>query len=207
MSSDEGLDAYGAVTWGQFFIYQGFNPRAGWMHTSSNVDAVDQYLETVITNADRLSYRYGAEDPPVHAKKIILRYKTGKACLRRSFTALYTMHGPVIAKDGDKYVTIQSMNMPIPALEQSYLRTKARSYAEYKKTMELRANSSNNTVFADADGDIAYWQGDFIPRRDHRLRLHQARGRQQSRHQLEWPVNSRRSPAPAQSPKAASSST
>ena len=45
MISDEGLDAYGAVTWGQFFIYQGFNDRAGWMHTSSGVDAVDQYLE------------------------------------------------------------------------------------------------------------------------------------------------------------------
>ena len=41
MVSDEGLDAYGAVTWGQFFIYQGFNDRAGWMHTSSGVDAVD----------------------------------------------------------------------------------------------------------------------------------------------------------------------
>ena len=33
MASDEGLNAYGAVTWGQFFIYQGFNDRAGWMHT------------------------------------------------------------------------------------------------------------------------------------------------------------------------------
>jgi len=27
MASDEGLDAYGAVTWGQFFVYQGFNDR------------------------------------------------------------------------------------------------------------------------------------------------------------------------------------
>ena len=35
MTSDEGLNAYGAATWGQFFIYQGFNERAGWMHTSS----------------------------------------------------------------------------------------------------------------------------------------------------------------------------
>src|SRR6185312_15914748 len=34
MVSDEGLDAYGASNWGQFFIYQGFNPHAGWMHTS-----------------------------------------------------------------------------------------------------------------------------------------------------------------------------
>ena len=47
MTSDEGLNAYGAVTWGQFFIYQGFNERAGWMHTSSGVDNIDEYLETV----------------------------------------------------------------------------------------------------------------------------------------------------------------
>ncbi len=47
MVSEEGLNAYGAATWGQFFIYQGFNDRAGWMHTSSGVDAVDEYLETV----------------------------------------------------------------------------------------------------------------------------------------------------------------
>ena len=35
MVSEEGLNAYGAVTWGQFFIYQGFNEHCGWMHTSS----------------------------------------------------------------------------------------------------------------------------------------------------------------------------
>ena len=33
--SEEGLNAYGAVTWGQFFVYQGFNEKCGWMHTSS----------------------------------------------------------------------------------------------------------------------------------------------------------------------------
>ena len=43
MTSDEGLNAYGASTWGQFFIYQGFNERAGWMHTTSGVDDVDEY--------------------------------------------------------------------------------------------------------------------------------------------------------------------
>ena len=35
MVSDEGLNAYGAVTWGQFFVYQGFNEHCGWMHTSN----------------------------------------------------------------------------------------------------------------------------------------------------------------------------
>ena len=46
MASDEGLDAYGAATWGQFFIYQGFNAHNGWMHTSYGGDAIDEYAES-----------------------------------------------------------------------------------------------------------------------------------------------------------------
>ena len=65
MASGEGLDAYGAVTWGQFFIYQGFNPRVGWMHTSSGVDAVDEYLETVHTQNGHHFYKYGDGERPV----------------------------------------------------------------------------------------------------------------------------------------------
>jgi acyl-homoserine-lactone acylase len=56
MTSDEGLNAYGAATWGQFFIYQGFNPRAGWMHTTSGADGVDEYLETVTRKGDGFVY-------------------------------------------------------------------------------------------------------------------------------------------------------
>jgi acyl-homoserine-lactone acylase len=52
------------------------------------------------------------------------------------------------------------------ALTQSYTRTKAKDYKSFRQTMELHTNSSNNTIFADADGDIAYFHGNFIPRRD-----------------------------------------
>ena len=55
MVSDAGLNAYGAVTWGQFFVYQGFNDRAGWMHTSSGVDAIDEYVETVVAEGRPLA--------------------------------------------------------------------------------------------------------------------------------------------------------
>ncbi len=77
MVSEEGLDAYGAVTWGQFFIYQGFNERAGWMHTSSGVDAVDEYLETVEKQGGGFVYKYGNEERPAIAKEISVPYKTG----------------------------------------------------------------------------------------------------------------------------------
>jgi acyl-homoserine lactone acylase PvdQ len=168
MTSDEGLNAYGAVTWGQFFIYQGFNDRAGWMHTSSGVDAVDEFLE-MVTGPAPFKYNYGSESRQLITKPITISYKTASGTADRNFTAYYTDHGPVTHEENGKWVTIKLMNIPIPALQQSYLRTKARSYKEYLKTMELKANSSNNTIFADADGDIAYWHGNYIPKRDNKF--------------------------------------
>ena len=166
MASQEGLDAYGAVTWGQFFVYQGFNPRAGWMHTSSGVDAVDEYLETVMEKDGRYFYKYGGRYLPMTTTTITVPYRTSAGMAQKVFTAYYTRHGPVIRKDGDKWVSISLMQLPIKALEQSYLRTKATSYKAYLQTMQLHANSSNNTMYADADGHIAYFHANFIPRRD-----------------------------------------
>jgi acyl-homoserine lactone acylase PvdQ len=169
MVSDEGMDAYGAVTWGQFFIYQGFNQRVGWMHTSSGVDAVDEYLETVHTKDGHHFYKYGEGERPVVEKQIIVPYRTAHGMAERKFTAYYTHHGPVIRDQDGKWVTIRLMQEPVKALMQSYLRTKAKSYKEYLQTMELKANSSNNTIYADADGHIAYFHGNYIPRRDTRF--------------------------------------
>jgi acyl-homoserine lactone acylase PvdQ len=78
MVSEEGLNAYGAATWGQFFLYQGFNDRVGWMHTSSGVDAIDEYLETVTKKGDRYFYKYGNEERPVAASEITVPYKTDR---------------------------------------------------------------------------------------------------------------------------------
>jgi acyl-homoserine-lactone acylase len=65
MTSEEGLNAYGAVTWGQFFIYQGFNNKTGWMHTTSNVDDWDEYAETVVQKGDKYFYKYGNDERPM----------------------------------------------------------------------------------------------------------------------------------------------
>jgi acyl-homoserine lactone acylase PvdQ len=166
MASEQGLNAYGAVTWGQFFIYQGFNERTGWMHTSSGVDAVDEYLETVQKKGDGFFYKYGSEERPMVAETITVPYLTGNAMAEKKFTVYRTHHGPVIREANGKWVSIRLMQEPIKALEQSYTRTKTKDYKEFRQTMELRANSSNNTIFADADGDIAYFHGNFIPKRD-----------------------------------------
>jgi acyl-homoserine-lactone acylase len=166
MASEQGLDAYGAVTWGQFFIYQGFNEHAGWMHTSSGVDAVDQYLETVEKKGDRFFYKYGSEERPLLSKQITVSYKTDHGMAEKTFTAYFSHHGPIIHEQNGKWVSISLMQKPVEALTQSYIRTKANDYKSFRQTLELKANSSNNTIFADSDGDIAYFHGNFIPRRD-----------------------------------------
>ncbi len=166
MTSDEGLNAYGAVTWGQFFIYQGFNERAGWMHTSSGVDNIDEYLETVTRRDDGYYYKYGDEERKVQEKTITVPYKTGAGTAERTFTVYYTQHGPVVREADGKWVSIRLMQEPLKALEQSYSRTKATDYTSFRDTMELHTNSSNNTIFADTDGDIAYFHSNFIPKRE-----------------------------------------
>ena len=166
MVSDEGLNAYGAITWGQFFIYQGFNDRAGWMHTSSGVDNIDEYLETVTKKGDGYVYKYGGEDRPVKATKIVVPYKTASGMAKKEFTVYRTHHGPVVRELDGKWVSVKLMQDEVKALTQSYSRTKAKSYKTFRDSMELHTNSSNNTIFADADGDIAYFHSNFIPRRN-----------------------------------------
>ncbi len=166
VGSDEGLNAYGAVTWGQFFVYQGFNDRAGWMHTSSGVDDLDEYLETVVHRGDRFYYKYGNEERPLSATVITVPYRAATGMAKKEFTVYRTHHGPIVRSAGGKWVSIRLMQEPIKALTQSYMRTKAKNYKAFRRTMELHTNSSNNTIFADADGNIAYFHGNFIPKRD-----------------------------------------
>lgn len=170
VASDEGLNAYGAATWGQFFIYQGFNDRAGWMHTSSGVDVVDEFLETVEQKAGALSYRYGNEVRPIETKTVSVAFRQADGSMAsRSFETYRTHHGPIVREQGGKWVAFAMMHKPVEALQQSFLRTKARDHDGFLKVAELKANSSNNTLFADAEGNIAYHHPHFIPVRDDRF--------------------------------------
>lgn len=165
--SEEGLNAYGAVTWGQFFVYQGFNEKTGWMHTSTYTDVIDEFVETIKKDANgNLVYRYGDEVKPVTQYDITIRYKDGDTSKEKTFPAYRTHHGPITHLKDGKWVASALMWEPVKALEQSYIRTKQDGYKGFREMMDIRTNSSNNTVYADAEGNIAYFHGNFIPVRD-----------------------------------------
>ncbi|GAA0662458.1 acyl-homoserine lactone acylase PvdQ [Sphingomonas insulae] len=170
MTSAEGLNAYGASTWGQFFIYQGFNPRAGWMHTSSTVDNVDEFAERIGRRGAGYVYRYGTQQRPVATRTLTLRYrKADGAMAARRVTTYRTHHGPIVAMKAGRWIATALMWRPVPALEQSYLRTKARDLASYMAVAERKANASNDTLFADDTGEIAFLMPQFMPVRSDRF--------------------------------------
>jgi acyl-homoserine-lactone acylase len=170
MVSEEGLNAYGALTWGQFFIYQGFNDKAGWMHTSSSVDNIDEYLETIVEQDGKRFYKVGpanSDQRPIVEKQIVIPFKAGDGSMKDvRVTAYYTHRGPIVRQIDGKWVSVRLMNSPLDALTQSYSRTKARNIDEYKRVMAMHTNSSNNTLYADAGGNYAYFHSNFVPRRD-----------------------------------------
>jgi len=167
--SQEGLNAYGAVTWGQFFVYQGFNEKTGWIHTSTFVDFIDEFVEDVTVENGHYRYRYGEEQRPLETQQITLKYKEGNLLKEKEFTIYRTHHGPITHQERGKWVATKINWNPVQALIQSYTRTKLANYAEFKEMMDLRTNSSNNTVFADGEGNIAYFHGNFIPKRNPNL--------------------------------------
>ncbi|MEO7815441.1 MAG: penicillin acylase family protein [Sphingomicrobium sp.] len=171
VTSGEGLNVYGAVTWGQLFVYQGFNARAGWMHTSSGPDNRDEYAETFASLPNgKLGYRFGGGVRPLAVKPVTIRVRAANGAMaERTFAVMKTMHGPIIRSENGKYIAFAILDDPAQALEQSFKRTKAHNLSEFMQASSLRANSSNNTLFADSSGNIAYLHPQFVPLRDDRF--------------------------------------
>ncbi len=166
VNSNEGLHAYGAVTWGQFFVYQGFNEHCGWMHTSSAVDVADMYIEKIVKKNGKFYYEYNAKLLRVKEKLITLSYKKDEVLKTKNITTYYTHHGPIMSSQNNEWISVKGYNRSLKSLIQSYMRTKTTGLESYKKNMAMYANTSNNTVFADDKGNIAYWHGDYVPRRN-----------------------------------------
>jgi acyl-homoserine-lactone acylase len=167
--SNEGLNVYGAVTWGQFFVYQGFNQHCGWMHTSSNADVGDLYTEKVTKKDGKWYYQYNGALKPVTERKLTINVKDGDRVTPKEITGYYTHHGPVLGSRDGKWLALKANNQSYNALLESWLITKANNLGEYKKAMNLLSNGTNNTVYADDKGNIVFWYGNFMPKRDPKL--------------------------------------
>ena len=99
-------------------------------------------------------------------KNIEIKYLENGLLKTKNFETYFTNNGPIMAARDGKWISLKHKNQNPQSLVQSWVRTKAKSFDDYKKAMDITANASNNTVYADAKGNIAYWHGNFIPKRD-----------------------------------------
>ena len=136
------------------------------MHTSTYTDVIDEFVEKVHEKEGVYYYQYGEEIRPISSYNVKLKFKQGDNIREKSITAYRSHHGPITHMTDDKWTSTALMWKPIQALSQSYLRTKTHNLEEFNKMMDMRTNSSNNTVYADVKGNIAYYHGNFIPKRD-----------------------------------------
>ncbi len=89
------MNAYGAFTCVHFFIYQGFNEKTGWMHTSTGTDIIDEFAETIKEEEDGLYYQYGEELRPLDSLAIGLKYRSGNDKKEKQFTIYRSHHGRI----------------------------------------------------------------------------------------------------------------
>ena len=170
VQSTQGLETYGASTWGQFFVYQGFNRHIGWMHTSSGVDNIDEFALVVEKRGGRWHYLFGGIWKPLVERAVTVPYKSTDGAIKTHvFTTWRSHHGPVVRAENGKWIAVALMHRPVAALEQSFLRTKATDLASFLEVARRRANSSNATIFASSKGEIAYLHPQFVPIRDDRF--------------------------------------
>jgi acyl-homoserine lactone acylase PvdQ len=128
---------------------------------------MDEFTEEVQFQKGRPMYRYGNQWRPVEVSEVTLIYRNRDGTRsKRTFTMYHTHHGPVTHFTDDQWTATAMMWQPVQALAQSYKRTKLSNHGEFREMMDMRTNSSNNTVFADAYGNIGYYHGNFIPIRN-----------------------------------------
>lgn len=164
--SDEGLNTYGAPFLGQFTIFQGFNEFCGWMHPVSLSDAKDLYAEQVEQKNDRFVYRYQNVTHPIDSSLHTLRYKKGTGWGTKTIVTYRTHHGPVVYATATRWIALKTYEPNIDLLAMGWQKMKARNLSQFTTTLNTRAMVGNNIIYADKAGNIAYWHGNFVPKRN-----------------------------------------
>ena len=186
MTSDEGLNAYGAVDLGTVLHLPGLQrPRRLDAHLERRRQRRRVRSRPSCSKGDGSSTGTAARSGPSPRSAIAVPYRTDGGHGREGVHRLPHASRPIVREADGKWVSDPPDAGAGEGAEAVVLAHEGdATYKAFRKTMELHANSSNNTIFADADGNIAYFHAQLHPEARHALRLDQA-GRRQ-RPGTEW---------------------
>ncbi|NBU24651.1 MAG: acylase [Gammaproteobacteria bacterium] len=166
LKSAEGWDMAGGVFPGSPFILHGFGPALGWANTVNTPDLSDTY-RLVIDPADPDRYRFDGAWRRLERREAELELRLfGPLAIRVRREALWSVHGPVLRRPHGSYALRYANMDRVDAVQGYYQLNRAKDWADFQAALRLQAIPSQNYVYADATGRIAYVYNAAFPRRD-----------------------------------------
>src|SRR5688572_5521049 len=162
------LDFYGDFRiGGPVGIVGGFNQQLGFATTNNDVNTEEVYsLELDRQRADH--YLFDGTSIPIRREVITVSYANGPSQSLATRQRLTTHLGPALHRDQERIYVLRAAEDGAYRGGDQFLRMmQARSLAEWKGAMRLRAHPGSNFIYADAAGNILYLWNGAIPARPH----------------------------------------
>ena len=162
------LDFYGDFRIGSAFsVVGGFNASLGWA-TTNNATDLDEVYELDLDPTAPDAYRFDGTSVPVRYDVATVQYRDGDSLATATRRVATTPLGPVVHRTASKlYVVRAGPEGEYRAGAQFLAMMRARSLAEWKRALAMRARATSNLTYADRDGNIlTIWMAS-IPRLPH----------------------------------------
>ena len=160
-----GIDVIGAGEPALPGISIGHNDYCAFSLTIFPMDQEDLYVyETDPANPDRYRYGEGWDDMRIVTETIPLRGHDSQ-----SVTLKFTRHGPVVHEDSARNRAYAVRSVWFSAGASAYLTSiaymEAGSLTEFERSLQSWSTPSVNQVYADRDGNIAWYAAGRVPNR------------------------------------------
>lgn len=162
--TDEGWDMIGGVFPGTPVILHGAGARLGWAFTVNKPDLVDVYALKTDKEKNPTAYYFDGDWRAFERSTAHFRVRLfGPFSLPVRRPVLRSVHGPVFETPNGYLAVAYAGDGDIRAVEQYYRMNRAQSFGEWRAAMAMQALPSLNTVYADYEGNIAYYYNAAIP--------------------------------------------
>ena len=179
-----GFDARGSSAPNLPVVGIGYGERIAWGLTTGNSKTIDSFIETLEPgNPNR--YSHNGQTLDMDCRDEVVNYRlasngvpAGPASFSETVEVCRTVHGPVVARSNDdnlaRSVQYAMFQREIDTIVGVLDWMRVDTLADFAAAMS-RVTWNENTMYADADGNIAYWHPGLHPRRrtggDQRLPL------------------------------------
>lgn len=152
---------------GPFGVIGGFNKDLGWA-TTNNAPDLDEVYALDVDPATPDHYLLDGTSLPVQRELVTVAFRNGPGISTETREVWRTNLGPVIHRDSGKvYVFRAAAEGDFRGGEQFLHMMRARSLAEWKEAMRMRARVNSSFTYADRAGNILYVWNASIPSLPH----------------------------------------